>query len=261
VAIVTGLTSDIVSHAGTFNAALLALLKPGSFTLDTNADSLDTTGFAAGAAIVRTKIKGLRAWTVDVDAYQATPVNGINGSISGAAYTTSVQRYNLSLRAQPIDTTAWPITSQWRTSSPGLVEWDGSYDAIVDTSTAITEAGSSSEPLEATFTVNTSNTLVGTIFTRSAQVVARVGELVVVRYAFDGTGHLVSSGSANLLPAASTIATPVAGSLVLKAHEGGATDKTYTGDAFWTEIGISVDPAAVNTIRVRYQGTGALTPA
>jgi hypothetical protein len=260
-AIVTGLTSDVVSHAGTFNAAMLALLKPGSFTLDTNADSLDTTAYASGAAIVRSKIKGLRSWTVDMEAFQATPINGIAGSISGAAYTTSIQRYNLSLRAQPIDTTAWPITSQWRTSSPGLVEWSGNYDAIVDTSTAITEAGSSTEPLNVTFTLASGQTLAGTLFTTNAQVVSRVGELVVVRYSFDGTGHIVSVGSSNIIPAASTIATPLAGSLVLKAHEGGGTDKTYTGDAFWTEISLTVDPAAVISVRVRYQGTGALTPA
>jgi hypothetical protein len=194
-----------------------------------------------------------------MEAFQATPINGIAGSISGAAYTTSIQRYNLSLRAQPIDTTAWPITSQWRTSSPGLVEWSGNYDAIVDTSTSITEAGSSTEPLSnVTFTVASGQTFVGTLFTTNAQVVSRVGDLVVVRYSFDGTGHLQSVGSSNIIPAASTLATPIAGSLKLKAHEGGGTDKEYTGDAFWTEISLTVDPATVVSVRVRYQGTGAL---
>lgn len=258
-AVITGLTSDVVSWAGTFNAATLALLKPGSFTLNTAADSLDTTAYASGAAAVRTKIKGLKSWDAEFQAQLAAPINGINGSVSGAAYTANVQRYELSLRAAPLDSTIFGATT--RTFAPGLVEWGGSYEALVDSSTAITEAGSSSEPLSATFTVASGNTLAGTIFTTAASVVSQVGELVVVRYSFEGTGHVTSVGSANMIPASTTLATPVAGALVLKAHEAGGSDKTYSGDAFWTEIAISVDPATTVSVRVRGQGTGTLTIA
>jgi hypothetical protein len=256
-AAITGLTSDVVSWAGTFNAALLALLKPGSFTLNTNADSLDTTSYDAGAAAVRSKIKGLKSWDAEFQAQLANPRSGIGGNVTGSAYATNIQRFELSLRAAALDSTTFTTTGA-RTFASGLVEWNGSFEGLVDSSVPITEAGSSTEPLTATFTVSSGNTLAGTIFTTRAEVVSQVGELVLVRYDFDGSGHLTIAGSANMMPAASTQVTPAAGELVLKAHEAGASDKTYTGSAFWTEIGIRVDPAALSTVRVRCQGTGAL---
>lgn len=257
----TGLTGDVVSWSGTFNAAMLALLKPATFTLDTSADALDSTGYAAGALRVRSIIKGLRSWRGSFGGYLATPVTGMTGNISGAGYSTNIQRWSMQFAANAIDATALPVSSGFRSYLPSLVSVRGTYDAIVDSSTAIKEAGSSSDPAAATFTIQTSNTLAASIITTGAQVVSRVGDLSVVRYTFEVDGDVVSVGSANVIPAASTIATPVAGTMVLKAHEAGASDKTYTGSAFWTGISITVDPAAVTAIQVDFQGDGAITPA
>lgn len=253
----TGLTGAVTSWAGTFNAATLALLKPASFSLDSTAAELDTTGYNAGAATVRSKIKGLKGWSGQFSGYLATPTNGIAGSVSGAAYTTNVRSWDMSLRAAAVETTAWPITANWRTFTPGLVEWGGSFEALVDGTTAITLAGDSTEPLAATFTLASGQTLAGSIFASQAGVVSRVGELQVVRYTYVGTGEVTSVGTTNIIPAATSIATPVAGSLVLTA----ATSRTYTGSAFWTEISVGVDPNSVNQCSVSFQGSGALTVA
>lgn len=253
----TGLTGSVTSWAGTFNAAMLALLKPATFTLDTNADSLDTTAFNAGAAIVANKIKGLKHWRGQFSGPLATPAHGITGAVSGTAYSTNVQRWSMSLRCNPLDSTSYPITSNWKTFLPGLVMGSGSFDAIVDGTTPITEAGSSTEPATGTFTLSTGNTLAASLFTTGAQIVSRVGDLNVVRYSFDIDGHVTSVGSANIVPAASTLATPVAGALVLQS----AASRTYTGSAFWTGIEIVVNPAAISLCTVSFQGSGAFTPA
>lgn len=253
----TGLTGSVTSWAGTFNAAMLALLKPATFTLDTSADSLDTTAFNAGAAIVANKIKGLKSWRGQFAGPLATPAHGITGAVSGTAYSTNVQRWSMSLRCNPLDATAYPIASSYKAFIPGLVSGSGSFDAIVDGTTAITEAGASTEPSTGTFTISTGNTLAASLFTTGAQIISRVGDLNVVRYSFDIDGHVTSVGTANIIPAATTLATPVAGALVLTAASG----RTYTGSAFWTSLDIVVDPAAISLCSVGFQGSGAITPA
>jgi hypothetical protein len=257
----TGLTGAVNSWGGTFNAAMLALLKPATFTADMGADALDATGFAGGAAIVRAKIKGLKSIRGSFGGYLATPVNGIGGGVSGAGYSTNVQRWDMALRCQPVETTVFPATNGWRTFLPGLVDISGSYDAIVDTSTTIKEAGSSSDPASATFAVDASNNFVASIITTGSQVVNRVGDLQVVRYTYEVNGNVQSVGTTNAIPAASTQATPVLGALELKLHEAGGSDKTLSVSAFWTSIRISVDPAIVTAVQVDFQGSDAVTLA
>ncbi len=255
-----GLLGDVVSWGGTFNTAVLALIKPAGFTANLTAASLDVTGYAAGAAVVRSKIKGLKGISGNIEGFLATPNNGIAGSVSGPTYTSNVRSWNMSIKAAALETTAWPVTAtNWRTFLPGLVEWSGSYEALVDSSTAITEAGEAAEPLSATFTIASGQTLAGTIFNTSAAVVSRVGELNVVRYSYEGTGHIVSVGTSNLVPAASTLALPVAGTLILKMAEEGATDKALSFSAFWTELSIDVSPQNAVTIGWGFQGSGAVS--
>lgn len=261
----TGLQGQVTSWAGTFNAAVLALLKPASFSVDTNAAELDTTGYAAGAAAVRSKIKGLLGWSGQYSGYLAAPTNGIAGSVTktsgGAVYAVNTRSWSMSIRAAAVETTAWPVTNNWRTFVPGLVEWGGSFEAIVDDTTAVLIAGEevTPSPLGVTFKLSSGNTLAGTVFASQAGISSRVGELQVVRYTYVGTGNVTSVGSENVMPANSgTIATPVAGAMELGLY---STTRKLTGSAFWTEISVGVDPNSVNQCSVSFQGSGALTPA
>lgn len=267
-AAVTGLRGEVDSWSGTFNAATLALITPAEFSLRmTNAD-LDTTAFVNSAnthAVAKTMIPGLRDWSgsftgPSVDG-SGVASNGIAGSVTGANYSAQVQAWELDLVAAELDSTLFGTSGSWRTFAPGLVEWSGTYDALVDDSTAVALVDDT--PVTATFQLRTSNTWVGTIFTTSADVVSRVGELATVRYAFRGSGHLDVNGSAAIMPDNSgALATPVAGSLVLKTYENNGTgERTLTGSAFWTRIRASVRTGEVVKATVDFRGTGALTSA
>jgi hypothetical protein len=251
----TGLTGNVNSWTGTLTSAMVALIRPASFNLETNAAELDTTGFSS---VVESALKGLRTWNGTIEGYLATPTNGLASNVSGAAYSVSPRSWELSIRSAPITAHAWPVASgNWGAFLPGLVSWSGSYEALVDDTTAVKFAGDATEPLTATFTISSGNTLAGSIFTTGASVVSRVGELQVVRYSFRGTGHVTSVGSGNVLPASSSLVTPVAGALTLQA----TNSRTYSGSAFWTEIMVRCGLEEVNNVRIGFQGTGALTGA
>lgn len=262
-AAVTGLTGEVDSWSGTFNAALLALLAPAEFSLDMTGADLDTTAFntsAGSQAIVETHIPALREWRGSFSGSQATATNGILGGVSGASYTNNVRAWDITLEASDLDTTVFNTSASWKTFAPGLVRWSGSYEALVDDTTSIAIPDASAQ--SATFTLTTSNTWAGSIFTTGAQVTSRVGDLAVVRYSFRGSGHITVTGSAAVMTATSTQATPAAGSLVLMAKDNnGSSDVKYTGSAFWTSIAVSNRVGEELKATVGFRGTGALTPA
>lgn len=264
----TGLTGDVVSWAGTFNAATLALIKPASFSMNNPGVALDSTGFAGGAARVMTKIPGLRSWGGSISGYLATPATGMLGSVatSGSEYVANVRSWDMALACNVVgdggDATPFAPTGGWMAKYPGLCTASGSFEALVDSSTTMvlcTAAGSALSTL--TFTLTTSQTFAASAMITAVDITETVGQLNVVKFNYEVSGDVTSAGSANVIPAASTIATPVEGSLVLKCHEAGASDKTLTGNAFWNRIGFKVTPTAVTSVEIGFTGNGALTPA
>lgn len=263
-AAVTGLTGEVSSWNGTFNAALLALLAPAEFSLEMTGASLETTAFTPATGtqtVVATKIPGLREWRGSFAGSQATATNGIAGTVSGANYSTNVRAWEITMTAAELDTTVFQTANSWKTFAPGLVAWSGTYEALVDDTTLV--AVPDVATVTATFSIDASNSWIGSIFTTGATVTGRVGDLFVVQYTFEGTGHLESSGTAAVLPDNNgTVATPAAGSLVLYARDNnGTNDRTYTGSAFWTRIAVSCRVGEVVRGTVNFRGTGALTPA
>lgn len=259
-----GLTGQVTSWGagGSFTALMLALLKPATFSVEMSADELDTTGYNAGAATVMSKIQGLRGWSGSFSGPLAVPTNGILGLVAtaGTGYVKNAKSWNFSMRCSPLETTAWPLTAVGgRTFSPSLVEWGGSFDCLVDDTTVLTVPGAevlSTDTL--TLTLGTGVTLAGKAFTSAASVGSSVGGLQEVSYTFVGTGEVTSVGSTNIIPAASSIATPVAGTIELGLY---STTRKLSGSAFWTEISVRVSPDGVNQCTVSFQGSGALTPA
>lgn len=266
--VTTGLTGEVVSWAGTFNAAMLALLKPASFQMANPGIANDTTGFAGGAAVVRSKIPGLRGWSGSIAGFLAAPVSGILGSVatSGSEYVTNVRAWDMALTCDVLgdsgDATGFNPTGGWMDKYPGLVTGSGSYEALVDHSAALTLATAAGASLSTlTFTLTTGQTLAASAIITSAEVTESVGQLNVVRYSYEITGHVTIVGSANIIPAAVAQVTPVAGALLLKLSEQGGSDKTLSGSAFWNRIALRCTPTQPITVDIGYTGTGALTPA
>lgn len=257
-----GVQGQVVSWAGTFNAAMLALIKPAAFTITQQAQEFDTTGYnSSNAAIASDYLRGLRQWSGSIEGFNATPVNGIAALISGTAYSTNARAWGIDIECDAKDTTAWTVTNSWRTFKPGLQRWSGFYECLVD-DTTVTEpvlgnsGGAPEEPLSATFTISSGNTWAGSIFTTGVQITSRVGDLNVIRHTFRGSGQLGINGSAAFLPDNDTgspaMVAMVAGSLILEADDG----VTYTGSAFPTRMSLSVGVGDVTRCSVSLQGTG-----
>lgn len=258
-----GVQGQVVSWAGTFNSAMLALFKPAAFTITQQAQEFDTTGYnSSNQAIASDYLKGLRQWSGSIEGFNATPVNGVAASISGTAYSANARAWGIDIECDAKDTTAWSVTNYWRTFKPGLQRWSGFYECLVDDTTATTpvlgSADATAEPLSATFTLVSGNTWAGSIFTTGAQITSRVGDMNVVRYTFRGSSNLTVAGSAAFVPANSgTMVAMVAGSLILEADDG----VTYTGSAFPTRLSVGVAVGDVTRCSVSLQGTGAIVHA
>ena len=267
--VTTGLTAAVNSWAGTFNAAMLALISPATFTVNAPASIFESTAFNGGVAVVKTKVAGLRTWNGTITGFLASPKTGILGAVatSGSEYVTNVRSWSMDLSAEVLgqggDTTGFTQASAgWMDKYPGLVTASGGFEAMVDHSTALTLATAyDATPSTLTFTITTGQTLAATALVSVADISSAVNQMNMVKFSYEVTGHVTIVGSANIIPAASTQATPVAGSLALKLSEQGASDKTLTGNAFWTKIGLNVAPNVLTPVNVAFSGTGALTPA
>lgn len=268
-AVTTGLTGAVASWAGTFNAAMLALIKPATFSMNNPGIALDTTGFTVGnAGVVKTKIPGLRSWSGSIGGYLATPATGILGNLStsGSEYVANVRAWDMSLTCDVIgsggEATGFNPTGGWMDMYPGLVTAGGSFECMVDSSTALTLATAAGASLSTlTFTITTGQTLACSAIITAADITETIGQLNVIKFNYEATGHVTVVGSSNVIPAAVAQATPVAGSLVLTVSEQGASDKQLSGSAFWTKIGVKVSPGTVTAVDIGFQGSGALTPA
>lgn len=265
-AVSIGTQGQVVSWAGTFNAAMLALVKPAAFTLNQQAQEFDTTGFSStNTAIASTFLKGLRQWSGSLEGWNATPVHGVVGSVSGTAYSANFRSWGIDIECDAKDTTSGTITNYWRTWKPGLQRWSGFYECLVDDTTATTpvlgSADATAEPLSASFTISSGNVWSGSIFTTGLQITSRVGDMNVARYTFRGSGNIGINGTAAFLPdndsGTPTMVTMVAGSLVLETDDG----VTYTGDAFPTRMSIAVNNNSDTKVSVQFQGTGACVHA
>src|SRR5574343_672192 len=100
-----GILGQVVSWTGAFTSATLALIKPAEFTVNLSAAEIDTTGYAAGAAAVRSKIKGLKGISGNIGGFLATPNNGIAGSVTGLTNTTLIRAWTIALRADALEST------------------------------------------------------------------------------------------------------------------------------------------------------------
>lgn len=260
-AIANGATGLVTSWAGTGNSQLISTgNSPMRFRLSTNADEFDSTAFAA-SLVARTYLKGMRQWGGTIEGRRPTAITGAGSSVSfSAGYVINMQEFDITLRASETDVTPMgdaDTQALWSTHIPGIIEIEASWTSKVDDTTAVTAPANSSEPATATFTISSGVTIACSGFTTSQEIDAEPGRPPIVAYTMRGSGNITTVGATNILTAAAAVPIPVAGSLVLQA----ATGRTYTGDAFWTEVNLRSASREQVLQSVTFRGTGDLAYA
>lgn len=258
-----GIIGLVTSWAGTANTQLISGgTSPASFSLDISADGLDSTVY--GASLVQAAYtKGMRTWSGSIEAQRKTAAIGNTGSVTfSPGYTTNVTSWDITFDADMLDATifgATDTTNRWRQFAAGLIRVGGSFEALVDDTTAVAMPAGSSEPATLTLTVASGQTFAVSGFTTRLNVRSATNSLNTASYSFQGSGNVTVAASGDVMPfdAGSSIATPLSGELVLQA----TTGRTYTGDAFWKRVRMQCPVSGLITHTIDFQGTGDLASA
>lgn len=258
-----GINGLVTSWGGTANTQLIVTgMSPSSFSLDISADELDSTTYAA-SLVQASYTKGMRTWTGTIESQRKTAAIGNTGSVTfSPGYTTNVVSWDVTFEAEMRDATIFgstDTTNRWLQFLGGLIRVSGTYEALVDDTTAVAMPAGSSEPATLTLLVASGQSFAVSGFTTRLNVRSAANELNTASYSFRGSGNVTVAASGDVMPfdAGSSIATPVSGELILQA----TTGRTYTGNALWRRVRMQCPVAGLITHTVDVQGTGALTPA
>jgi hypothetical protein len=263
----------VTSWAGNNNTNLIDNASaPPEFTLAVNSDSFPTTAF--GSVTAEDFANGLYSWTASI-ASRLEPFSAGGGGLVTYAdgYTANVKAWSMTMNWAALESTvfdsAGTSTIESKSFTPGLLNWSGTYTAILDDTTALSlpEPGTRGT---ATFKIvedgANDQTLAGTVITTSVSAPVRVGQLSEVSIGYQGAGPLAATGTSGSTWTANFfdywiaqggdrhIGLPATGELVLTAHSG----RTYTGDAFATSIALNVAVGQPVTVNVTAQGSGDL---
>lgn len=262
-AAVMGYTGLVTSWAGTANTRLISGgsgASPATFTLTPSADAFDSTVMAA-SLLATSNLKGLRSWSAAIEAICPVPKIGSGASITfSPGYVANCTTFDISFSADSGDSTimgASATTAGWKQNMPGLISWEGSYEVLVDDTTALAMPAGSSEPATMTLTLATGLSFAGSVFTTGGAITVNPRQRSTAKYAFKGSGNVTVTGTSLPFAAGSSIALPAVGSIVLQAY----TSRTFTGDCFWNQIKMSCPVGNQITTSINAIGTGVLTPA
>lgn len=258
-----GYSGVVTSWAGTPFDVTKFLDASVNFSVD--GEELDVTGFGSSLEAM-TYIPGLRAWSAQMSGWfpAAGALTGHAGNVSwgDSTYATNVREWSLDIAAAEHDVTVFDGAGVvWRSFVPGLYSWSGTYNAFIDSSTALTvptaAAGTlGTVTLKLTEDGGTDRTFSGAAMIRQVSGAIPVNGVNTANYAFRGSGALTSAGTNNII-ASGAVAKPAVGSLVFQAASG----RTYTGNAFATSVQVQVAVDGATQITVNARGSGALTPA
>lgn len=254
-----------VTWAGSTNNAQLASTggEPINWTLTMNGDEHETTAFA-GTGAQTTFVKGLTSWSGTFETTLKTPATGTAGLVTFAGgYVTNLIEWTMDIARDALDATVFGASE--RAFVPGLARISGTFRGYIDDTTAVTAVANTNEPATGTFKVReagaTDDTLSGSIFTRQLDLATSPAALGTVGYAYRLSGALTqstpSAGTTILVAGTFDPVADVASTITLAADG----TRTYSGSAFWTSIGIRVAVGELVSVRVGFQGTGALTIA
>lgn len=258
-----GISGDVASW--TNNAALISSAsEPVRWTMDMDSSPVETTVFGSSTG---TSIGSLRSATGLITSRISAAATGAGGDVTWAsslAYAIRVQQWALTISARVHDVTEMDDSSEpeWRSFVPGLVNWSGTYEGMLDDTTAITQPTIASDTTSAaniTLTVDGSNSFVGSGFIGQISAAVDPTTLNSVTHNFVGAGELTKNGTTFI--AAGTVGSLSGevgfstGALTLQAFSG----KTFVGNAFPTSITVTVPYQDIITVETAFTFTGAVT--
>lgn len=239
--------------------------KPYRANIDLACESLDATGFGATAPVAVSMIPGLKSWTGGFTGKfpKASPASGHEGLVTFAnGYVLGCRGWSISATAQEFDNTAFASTPPtWMDYLSGLYSFSGSFDVLIDDTTALGSTGvSGAAEFRLSKESNNDNVIAGTIVITGRSTPIEVGGRPVVRYGFVVDGNLTVDGDSPLFDVASAgtpvpLVRPAATAITLTAN--GNID--YTGSAFLTGWTIGAQMGSPNEVSATFRGTGALT--
>lgn len=249
---ISGITGAITSWAGTDHGALLTGQRPFNATLNYTADDVDTTAFADGG--IETHIPGLTGWSVTWTAQLATPAIGAMGLVTfSGGYVSNLNAWTLNAVQAALEVPEFGTAL--KTFIPGLISWGGSFGGWLDGTTPAVAPGAAAAAAVFRYQdLATDAELAGNIFATQLGLSAAPSAANTINYSYRGTAGLTSTGTAKAL---NSLAATTPSSLVFTA----STGRTFTGSAFWSSIGVSVNASQATTVTVTAQGTGALSIA
>ena len=237
---------------------------PYSANLTIPKEVFDVTPFASTAPIAVSKIGGLLSWNGSFNGRfpAGSAASGHTGLVTFASgYDTLCRGFTMNATAAAFDVTAQASTAPtWMDYVPGLYAFSGSYECLVDDTTAISVGDEGS----ATFRISTESTndneLAGSIVASIVAIAGQVGDKWIVTVSFDVDGNLTTDGDSSFFNVDSAgtpdaLETPVATAISIRA----AGSRTYSGDAFETGWSISSRINSAIDVSVNFQGTGELT--
>lgn len=256
-------------------------IRDTSASLSWDNGAQDSTPLTAAGITTMESISGLKSGTLDFEGLypKSGPKLGVTGNVTGGnGYVTRPQRWSIEITCGEEEITGLDNAdgaSKWRRFMPGgLLSWGGSYTCLaIDSTTVGVPEDANSAGASATFTLceggATDPSLSGLIMITGMSHGISIGGKQEVTYTFKGSGALTntigSSGTPGLLSATtaaigipswddSNTGTP---SVVMQYFTG----RTYTGDAFWTRLGVEVTPAGLVRVRGSLRWDGAVTAA
>lgn len=237
---------------------------PYSASLTITGESFDTTPFASTAPVAATNIAGLQSWSGSFNGRfpAGGAASGHLGLVTfGSGYATNVRGWTITGSIAALDVTAQASTAPtWMSFLPGLYTYSGSYECLVDDTTAISACTSGS----ATFRISTESTndneLAGNIVVTGVSVNGQVGDRWLVTVSFVVSGVLTTDGDSSLFEVAAAgtpddLETPEATAISIRVDG----SRVYSGNAFETGWTISSAIGSQVSVSVNFQGTGALT--
>jgi len=250
-AVITGATGSVTSWTGTANGLLIGTnSQPSTFTLNYNADELDTTGFDATNSMEA--IAGLKSWAGTISTrYDAAQIGSAGSVTYGSGYVLHTNSWQLNLASAAKDVTAFGTSV--KSFIPSLIGWGGQYDGFVDDTSPLSGLGVD-PPASATFAMDATRSIEGDITVTGQSVSSAPSEPNTVTQTFRGSGAITAAGASGLF-SVGEIVIPATGTLTLTA----STGRTYAGSAFWTSLSISCPAAGLVVMDIAFQGTGALS--
>lgn len=246
-----------------FVAKLLSGQGFKSFQLTGTGIVNDATRYAS-TPYFTSKVKGTRGARVTMQAFLATPLDGLNGLVtytSGFAPATLVNSWSMSL-TRPV-TNITPFGNVWETYSVGFVNGTGNFSGWPDDTTALSAAVLSAEPASATFQLISGGggkQLAASIITNSLNSDFTANQQATMSYGFETTGAITTVGTSTAALWTADADGSLLSQLPVKTLTlTSLTGQTYVGSAFWTRIGIDCKVGSPIMVSVDAVFTGAVT--